>query len=88
MILQSGRGNNKHVTIEGESLQALGAIIQAITWHHLHRALQNTQGVFGILQAYDRSYEELVRRPGRIAFSDLNHLLRSQWCRVTYAKNR
>ena len=75
VILQSGRGNNKYVTLEGDCLQALSAIIQAITWHHLHRALQNTQGIFGILQAYDQSYEELVRRPGRIAFSDLNHLL-------------
>ena len=54
---------------------ALSDILKAILWHHLHRALQNTQGVYRILNAYNENYDRLVRRPGRLAFADLIHLL-------------
>jgi len=54
---------------------ALAAILRAVVWHHLHRALQNTRGVHRILRAYNQSYDRLVRRPGRLSFADLTHLL-------------
>ncbi|MEM7792419.1 MAG: 3'-5' exonuclease, partial [Verrucomicrobiota bacterium] len=49
--------------------------LRAVIWHHLERALENTQGVFRILQAYHDNYDRIVRRPGRLAFTDLAHLL-------------
>ncbi|NBB79124.1 MAG: UvrD-helicase domain-containing protein [Verrucomicrobia bacterium] len=55
--------------------QALADILKAVLWHHLERALHNTQGVHRILQAYHEQYDRLVRRPGRLAFADLIHLL-------------
>jgi ATP-dependent exoDNAse (exonuclease V) beta subunit len=75
VTLRSGRGKNNLVPLTGRSAQALAAIVQAIFWHHLHRALQNTQGVYRVLQAYHQSYDRIVRRPGRLAFADLTHLL-------------
>lgn len=57
--------------------RALADILKAIVWHHLERALHNTQGVHRILQAYHEAYDRTVRRPGRLAFADLIHLLAS-----------
>lgn len=65
----------KDIDLPAPTCQALAAILKAIVWHHLGRALQNTQGVHRILQAYHENYDRLVRRPGRLAFADLVHLL-------------
>lgn len=55
--------------------QALAECLRAVVWHHLKRALENTQGVHRILRAYHEHYDRIVRRPGRLAFADLTHLL-------------
>ena len=55
--------------------QALGDCLKIIVWHHLHRSLNNTQGVYRILQAYHRYYDQTVRRNGQLTFADLTHLL-------------
>lgn len=54
---------------------ALSDTLKTILWHHLNRSLQNTQGVQRILQAYNQNYDRIVRRPGKLAFSDLTNLL-------------
>ncbi|MFW5873783.1 MAG: UvrD-helicase domain-containing protein [Verrucomicrobiota bacterium] len=73
--LQCGRGKNNQIVPDDRLRTALADCLKAVVWHHLHRALQNTQGVHRILQAYNESYDQLVRRPGRLAFADLTHLL-------------
>lgn len=65
----------KEITLSSSLCHALADCLQAIVWHHLKRALENTQGVHRILQAYHDNYDRIVRRPGRLAFADLTHLL-------------
>lgn len=65
----------KELHLSGAGCDALAHCLRAIVWHHLKRALENTQGVHRILQAYHDNYDRLVRRPGRLAFADLTHLL-------------
>jgi len=65
----------KELELSPLTCQALANILKAVLWHHLQRSLQNTQGVHRILEAYHQNYDRLVRRPGRLAFADLTHLL-------------
>lgn len=65
----------KELQLTGATCSAIADSLRAIAWHHLKRALENTQGVHRILQAYHDNYDRLVRRPGRLAFADLTHLL-------------
>jgi ATP-dependent helicase/nuclease subunit A len=65
----------KPLELPTTTCQALADILKAIIWHHLERALHNTQGVHRILHAYHEEYDRIVRRPGRLAFADLIHLL-------------
>lgn len=73
--LKSGKGKNTTVTFEGSACRALAEAVRAIVGYHLHHALQDTAGVHRILKAYHRQYEQLVRRAGRLCFSDLTYLL-------------
>ncbi|WP_162028598.1 MULTISPECIES: exodeoxyribonuclease V subunit beta [unclassified Lentimonas] len=65
----------KELPLSGALCTALADCLRAIVWHHLKRAMENTQGVHRILQAYHENYDRIVRRPGRLAFADLTHLL-------------
>ncbi len=65
----------KDLPLSGALCTALADSLRAVVWHHLQRALENTQGVHRILQAYHDNYDRIVRRPGRLAFADLTHLL-------------
>ena len=65
----------KELQLSSALCNALADCLRAIIWHHLKRALENTQGVHRILQAYHDNYDRIVRRPGRLAFADLTHLL-------------
>jgi ATP-dependent helicase/nuclease subunit A len=77
-ILQCGRGKKNQAELTGIFCEALADCLRAIVWHHLERALQNTQGVHRILQAYHENYDRIVRQPGKLAFADLTHLLNQQ----------
>ncbi len=77
-VIQCGRGKNNQLNLSGPTSSALADCLRAIVWHHLKRALENTQGVHRILEAYHENYDRLVRRPGRLAFADLTHLLSPQ----------
>ena len=74
-VIQCGRGKKNQASLSGPTCSALADCLRAIVWHHLKRALENTQGVHRILEAYHENYDRLVRRPGRLAFADLTHLL-------------
>jgi ATP-dependent helicase/nuclease subunit A len=65
----------KDLPLSAPLCNALADCLRAIVWHQLKRALENTQGVHRILQAYHDNYDRIVRRPGRLAFADLTHLL-------------
>jgi ATP-dependent helicase/nuclease subunit A len=71
-VIKSGRSE---FAFERAAADALAAVIKAIVWHHLQRALENTAGVYKILNEYHTSYDRIVRRPGKLCFSDLTHLL-------------
>ncbi|CAI8326763.1 MAG: ATP-dependent DNA helicase UvrD1 [Opitutia bacterium UBA7350] len=71
-FIKAGRGQTE---ISAPLHAALLAGIEAITTHHLQLALQNTRGVYRILQAYHQHYDHIVRRPGRLSFADLTRLL-------------
>lgn len=76
--LFSGRATlrvRRPLDLPAATCRALADCLKAILWHHLERAMQNTQGVHRILEAYHAHYDRLVRRPGRLAFADLIHLL-------------
>lgn len=65
----------KDMELGGPLCQALGDCLKAIVWHHLHRSLNNTKGVYRILQTYHKYYDQTVRRNGQLTFADLTHLL-------------
>jgi ATP-dependent helicase/nuclease subunit A len=75
VVLKCGRGKNNQAQLSGAACRALADCLRAVVGHHLKRALENTQGVHRILQAYHQNYDRIVRRPGRLAFADLTHLL-------------
>lgn len=64
--------------ITGPFCEAIADSLRAVVWHHLERALQNTQGVYRILDAYHTNYDRIVRQPGKLGFSDLTHLLQQK----------
>ena len=74
-VVRCGRGKNNSVTLDGALREALAACLRAIMSHHLVRALENTRGVRRILGTYHEQYEQLVRRPGLLSFTDLTYLL-------------
>ena len=65
----------KAMELDTKMCGALAECLKAIAWHHLHRALNNTQGVYRILQAYHQHYDLAIRRRGQLAFADLTYLL-------------
>lgn len=66
----------KDLELSGPICRTLADCLRAIVWHHLHRALLNTQGVYRILQAYHTHYDQTIRRGGQLTFADLTHLLK------------
>ena len=65
----------KEITLAEPVCRALAHCLKAIAWHHLRRALLNTQGVHRILQTYHNYYDQTTRRSGQLTFADLTHLL-------------
>jgi len=63
----------KEIQLSSALCNALADCLRAIVWHHLKRALENTQGVHRILQAYHDNYDRIVRRPGRLASHTYSH---------------
>ena len=65
----------KEIELAEPICNALAHSLKAIVWHHLRRALLNTQGVHRILQTYHNYYDQTTRRSGQLTFTDLTHLL-------------
>ncbi len=73
--LTAGGGKKKHFTLAGPACDALEKLVRSVVWFELKRALETTCGAHRILQAFDTLYDRRVRRPGRLAFADVLHLL-------------
>lgn len=77
--LEHGRAelliNRKSYPIENEVARTMARLARHILQQHLHASLQMTQGLFRLLDRFERIYDEQVRRPGRITFDDAPFLL-------------
>lgn len=65
----------KELALSEPLCRALANCLQAVVWHHLRRALHNTQGVYRILRAYQKQYDRSIRSNSQLTFADLTHLL-------------
>ena len=59
----------------GAFCQALAAIIQHCVAREMSGKLARTQGIFGLITAFESEYDQRVRRQGRLTFADLPALL-------------
>ncbi len=66
----------KKMTLPAEANLALRTVVTGIVGAELARRLETTQGMFAVLRAYEEMYDHLVRRAGRLTFSDVQRLLR------------
>jgi len=65
----------KEIELSKPLCQALANCLKAVVQHHLQRALNNTQGVYRILRAYQKQYDRTYRNNSQLTFTDLTHLL-------------
>ena len=61
--------------IEGELAQAVFTMAGALVRDEVEIRIKRTQGLYGVISAYEQEYHERVRSRGRLCFSDLTLLL-------------
>ena len=64
--------------IEGELAQAVFTMAGALVRDEVEIRIKRTQGLYGVISAYEQEYHERVRSRGRLCFSDLTLLLAGQ----------
>ncbi|MEY4924943.1 MAG: hypothetical protein RL598_1462 [Verrucomicrobiota bacterium] len=78
--LRAGRAevvlDRKKVQFGPEASAALVAAIRLVVGAQLARNLEQTRGIFTVLEAYDLAYHAAVRRKGQLTFADVQRLLR------------
>ena len=67
--------NRKEYVLSGEDAERARHIVKAILRGAIERSLEEVRGMHRLLAAYDRGYQEEVRRRGRLSFSDVPLLL-------------
>jgi ATP-dependent helicase/nuclease subunit A len=67
--------DRKRQELDAPAGAALAALVRHIVGGELARRLETTRGIFAVLQGYERSYHETVRRAGRLTFADVQRLL-------------
>ncbi len=67
--------DRKKQELDAAACAALAELTRCIVGGELLRRLETTQGIFAVLQGYERFYGESVRRAGRLTFSDVQRLL-------------
>ena len=65
----------KKVALPPAARTALRELVAAVAGGELARRLERTRGIFAVLQGYERTYHETVRRAGRLTFADVLRLL-------------
>ena len=80
--LRTGRAEvrieRKKVAFGSEASAALVAAIRLVVGAQLARNLEQTRGIFTVLEAYDLAYHAAVRRKGQLTFADVQRLLRPE----------
>ena len=61
----------RKVALTKEARVALRGVVEAIAGAELTRRLEMTRGIFAVLRGYEMTYDALVRRAGRLTFSDV-----------------
>ncbi len=64
--------------IEGKLADAIHAMVGALVRDEVEIRIKRTQGLSGVIAAYEQEYHESVRSRGRLCFSDLTMLLAGQ----------
>jgi len=67
--------NAKTQTLEGCACDAFAAIIRHIVGGELRARLERTQGVWAVLNQYEQTWSQQVRRRGRLTFQDMELIL-------------
>lgn len=77
--LRSGSGElntySKDYTLSGSWARGLGELAAAMMKRRVGYALERTRGMYGLINAFEQSYDRHVRRKGRLVFSDVARLL-------------
>ena len=78
--LRAGRAeitiDRKKVLFGVAASAALVAAIRLVVGVQLAKNLEQTRGIFTVLESYDLAYHEAVRRKGQLTFADVQRLLR------------
>jgi ATP-dependent helicase/nuclease subunit A len=61
----------RKVALPEEARCALRAVVAGLMGAELDRRLEMTRGIFSVLRSYERTYDDAVRREGRLTFSDV-----------------
>lgn len=77
--MQAGRValefDRKKQELDALATAALADMVRLIVGGELKRRLETTRGIFSVLQGYERTYHDAVRRAGRLTFGDVQRLL-------------
>ncbi len=61
----------KKIALTDEARAALRGVVEGIAGAELTRRLEMTRGIFAVLSGYEKTYDALVRRAGRLTFTDV-----------------
>ena len=70
--IKVGRTN---VEIAGPAAACAARIVRAVMQSVLELKMQRTRGIYRLLRRYEQTYDRLVRRTGKLTFSDIQLLL-------------
>lgn len=76
--LLAGHGNFKNYKdkpVEGKEAVLLGTLAGGIIGAEIRHQQKLTQGLWRLMDLYERQYAAAVRRRGRVGFADLTHIL-------------
>ncbi|MEI6051110.1 MAG: UvrD-helicase domain-containing protein [Opitutaceae bacterium] len=61
----------RKITLSEAARAALRGVVEGIAGAELKRRLEMTRGIFAVLRGYEMTYDALVRRAGRLTFTDV-----------------
>lgn len=67
--------DKKKQELNDPAAAALAAIVTQVVGGELSRRLETTRGIHAVLQSYESTYDDEVRRAGKLTFSDVQRLL-------------
>ncbi len=67
--------DKKKQDLNGPACVALAAIVTQVVGGELLRRLETTRGIHAVLRSYESTYDDEVRRAGKLTFADVQRLL-------------